>query len=352
MKAGFFSTIQALIIFLVLLPVSTFAQETGTCAERLKSAQSLFERGQVEKVPEMLGDCMRSGFKREEQLQAYKLLIQSYLLEDKLDEADSAMLAFLKKFPEYQLSQTDHPSFVTLHRSFRVRPLAQITFHIGTNIPYLTGIENNSNSAEPEKNYYKSESLNLFTSLELKIPLTEKIDASIEAGFLQSKFINTERFLGFETVYTEKIERLEIPVSATYNFARFGKNFTAFARAGAGLAMNLKNMATPVTTGTDNNNRIIISGADLDVSGSRIFTDFFLQAGAGIRYKTPGGFISLEARSVTGLRNQVVPANNEASRELAFRYSYQDDDFRLNNINISIGYTQIFYKPAKRKQGE
>jgi hypothetical protein len=96
----------------VLLPVSVYSQKTGSCAEKLESAQSLFDRGQVLQVPSMLQECMKSGFNREESLAAYKLLIQSYLFEDKLELADSTMLAFLKKNPEYKVSPTDHSSFV------------------------------------------------------------------------------------------------------------------------------------------------------------------------------------------------------------------------------------------------
>jgi len=33
------------------------------------------------------------------------------------------MLAFLSKFPEPQLSENDHPDFVSLYMNFRVKPL-------------------------------------------------------------------------------------------------------------------------------------------------------------------------------------------------------------------------------------
>jgi hypothetical protein len=33
-----------------------------------------------------------------------------------------------------------------------------------------------------------------------------------------------------------------------------------------------------------------------------------------------------------------------------YNYLWRDPDFRLNAININIGYTYIFYKPIKRKE--
>jgi hypothetical protein len=66
------------IVLLVILPVITFSQEAGSCAENLKNAQSLFDKGQVEQVPSILRGCMKSGFTREESLTAYKLIIQLF----------------------------------------------------------------------------------------------------------------------------------------------------------------------------------------------------------------------------------------------------------------------------------
>ena len=107
------------IVLLSFLPISVYSQESGSCAENLKNAQSLFDKGQVVQVPSILQECMKSGFNREESLAAYRLLIQSYLFEDRLEQADSVMLEFLKKNPEYKISPTDHSSFVHLFNNFK-----------------------------------------------------------------------------------------------------------------------------------------------------------------------------------------------------------------------------------------
>jgi hypothetical protein len=340
------------LLLIFLIPVIAVAQESGSCAETLKNAQTLFTRGQVEKVPGVLRQCMKSGFKREEELAAYKILIQSYLLEDKLDQADSTMLAFLKKYPEYQISETDHPSFVSLYKNFKVRQLAHLTIHLGTNIPFLTNIDDHSVAPEPGDRSYSSELLNMFGSFEIKVPVNPKFEANLEIGFLQSKFRNTESFQGYIADYSETMQRIEMPLTITWNFARISNKLTAFARAGGGPVFNLSSTAVITTTGSDDNNHNVISGPELDRSGSRIFMDMFLQAGAGIKFKTPGGFISLEARSNFGMSNQVIKNYDNSTMELINKYSWIDDDFILNNLNINIGYTQIFYKPSKRKQGE
>ncbi len=176
------------ILLLGLIPFSGFSQESGSCAEKFRNAQSLFNRGQVEQIPSMLSECLKSGFTREESLAAYKLLIQTYLFEDKLELADSTMLAFLKKYPEYELSPTDHSSFVYLFNNFRVKPVVQISFHIGTNIPFLTFINPVYVSGEPVESNYSSELLNFYTSFEAKFELSKKMEINIEAAYSQLSF--------------------------------------------------------------------------------------------------------------------------------------------------------------------
>jgi hypothetical protein len=349
MKTRYSIILRLLITFFIsAFPILLLSQETTTCAENLRNATALFDRGQIDQVPTMLQECMKSGFKREEQLAAFKLLIQSYLFEDKIEKADSTMFAFLNKYPEYQLSPTDHSSFVFLFNTFKVKPVIQVAVHLGTNVPFLTFIGPNTHSSKPRTTNYGSGALNPFISLEAKFTLTPKLEINVEGAFSQLSFTNIENFLDFgKTKYIERQSRIEIPVSVTYNFKSFGK-FTLFGRGGAGSAMNLAISAKPTFDPLDLNNFDKRSGADIDRMDSRIFLDLFAQAGAGIKFKTPGGYIFFEARSDFGFFNQVIEGKN-SSEHLKWDYYYADDKFHMNNMNFNLGYTQIFYKPSKRK---
>jgi hypothetical protein len=336
-------------VVLSLVPLSGFSQEEGSCAEKLKTAQSLFDKGKVEQVPSMISECLRSGFTREESLTAYKLIIQSYLFEEKQTLADSTMMEFLKKNPEYQLSPTDHSSFVRLFNTFKVKPIVQISFHIGTNVPFLTGITERNVSGEPTKSTYSSEFINLYASLEAKFEINKKMEVNIEAAYSKLSFTNVEEFPGVgTTTYAEKQNRLEIPVSLTYNFKGFGK-FTPYVRLGFGPSFLLGTEATaeqkPVAPNGDSKPQ-----SNINRDASRISLDFFGQAGAGIKYKTRGGFFFTELRTNLGFLDQSIgKGSTPEEQDLAWYYTYADDDFRLNSVNFTVGYTQIFYKPSKRK---
>ena len=337
------------IFFVCFLPLNGNSQDIGSCAEKLKNAQALFLKGQVEQVPSMLSECLKSGFNREESLSAYKLIIQAYLFEEKLAEADSIMLQFLKINPEYQISPTDHSSFVHLYNNFIVKPVVKISLHFGTNVPFLTSITSITTAGEQGKSTYSTKALNLYGSIEARFELTKKIELNFEAGYSQLAFTNVENFLGFMNInYTETQQRLELPLSITYNFKSFGK-FTPYGRFGFGPAILIGSSAKTTDTPIDVNNLFIHSGSDLDRKDSRIAVDLFTQFGAGIKYKTRGGYLSAELRSNLGMLNQIKKGGTSVD-ELGNYYFFADDYFHLNAFNFCIGYTQIFYKPSKRKE--
>jgi hypothetical protein len=332
----------------IICPLAVLPQETSTCAENLKNAQALFTQGQVEKVPEILQSCLKSGFTSEEELSAYKLIIQCLLFEDRLAEADSAMLEFLRKNPEYELSPTDHSSFVTLFNNFKVKPVVQISLHFGTNIPYLTFIGPESATGEKGESDYSTKMFNLFISLEAKFKLKEYLEVNFEPGYSQLSFTNNKKIpnLG-TTTYIENQKRLELPVSATCNFKTFGK-FTLYGRLGTGPALSLGTSGNAEFKSSDANGDDLPK-TDFDRKASRIVLDLFVQGGAGIKLKTPGGFIFSELRSNISFFDQVIRAGSSyEEQELSSHYKYADDDFNINAVNFTVGYTQIFYKPSKK----
>lgn len=339
--------------FFVLLFFSSFSiislsQETSTCAENLRRAQTLFDNGQVEQVPGMLEECLRSGFKQEEELTAYKLIIQTFLFQDRNQEADSAMLAFLKKYPEYQLSPTDHSSFVHQYNNFNVDPVVQVVFRLGTNIPFLTFIDPKSLSGIPGEWSYSTGAVNLSASLETKFTLGPGLEVNVEGGYSQLSFTNVEDFQGIGIVnYSETQHRIEIPVTATYDIITFSR-FTLYARAGGGPAFDLSSTAKKVSfVPGDVITFPPFKSPDISRIDSRIRMDLFGQAGSGIKLKIPRGYLNFEIRANIGIYNQVLRGGDSAVQ--LENYNYKDDDFNLNAVNISFGYTQIFYKPSKRK---
>ena len=345
------SAISRLLFAVVFIFISAglIAQETSTCAEKLKTAQSFFDKGQVEQIPLLLKDCLKSGFKKEEELTAYKLLIQTFLVSDKLAAADSTMMEFLKKNPEYVLSPTDHSSFVYLYNNFVVKPVLQLGIHVGTNIPFLTFVTPNSVIGEQDvNNKYSRKIINLFIAVESKFKITDKIEANVEAGFSQLKF-SSKTTVGTDIInYTESQQRIEIPVTLSYSFKSFGK-FTPYARIGGGAAVYMGVTSTASNSYTDRAINLNLTGENLSRKDSRVSLDFFAQAAAGIKYKISKGYLFGEVRTNWGIMDQKKQGGQTVS-VLEYYYKYSDPDFRINAVNINFGYSRTFYKPTKRKE--
>lgn len=329
--------------------IPAFSQEPPTCAEKLQSAQTLFEKGQVEEIPGLLGGCLESGFNREESLQAYKLLIQTFIYNEKLESADSAMLSFLKKYPEYSVSPTDHTSFVSLFNNFASKVIIQISIHGGLNMPFLFLTQRNSLFGIPGEKKYSSRAGNFFGAVEAKYKLTDRLELNAEVGYSQFSFHNSENVGFASSDYEEVQRRLEIPLSATYDVLILGK-FRPYARLGFGPALNMNSYGIGEFSPKDRGNTYPRSGENI-TDLPRIFIDFFAQAGGGMKFKVREGFLFAEVRSNFGMFNQAQErGHNSESDEKSFFFMSGEDRFHLNTLNFNLGYTRIFYKPVRREQ--
>jgi len=136
-NSGNISKLKKLLLLLIITfsSMSLVAQDESAneCAFTLIEAQDLFAQGDLEEIPTKLADCINDGFTKEERLQAYKLIIQSFLFQDKIKESDSVMLQFLKKNHEYEIVPTDPMEFQYLYNSFRTEPIFSIVPFFGAN---------------------------------------------------------------------------------------------------------------------------------------------------------------------------------------------------------------------------
>jgi len=347
--SNIYKRIKLFSIILMLLRlggVEAFSQEVN-CAVKLKEAQECFDRGQVELVSDLVNPCIQSGgFTREDEIIAYKLLIQALLLDENMPDAEKFMLEFLRKNPEYEQTAADYAGFVYTKSRFEVKPLLMLSAQAGLNYIFMTGQAEQSVSSLPPDISISREPVNIYAGAEVMYPIYPRLRIAGGLFFSNSSFSYTENILNFTTAeYRESLSRLEVPVSAIYDFARLG-SFTFSGRLGAGYIMNLKTDAKALNAPTDINNGFSRTGENVDRSDSRIKSDFFIQGGLGTMIKIPHGYFTAEIKTAFGMRNQVI---NSPPGSLEYYYFYTDDTFRLNMIGISLGYIRIFYKPFKSR---
>jgi len=338
---------------LIIVSLSAFPQD---CVFKLQEAQRLYNRGQVEKIPEILTPCLSKGFTREDKLQAFKLLIQVYQLDDNTQKAEETLLDFLNIYPEYKPTPADPAEFVQLLNNFEVIPRFSAGALAGSGFTFVqvTG-KYDSQGTYQDHGSYSSTGIPLNMGLFVNFFLMENLQLSLEFDFSSFKFTyENNQYLGFgQLSYKETQNNLTLPLSVSYDFPNKSK-WMPYLRGGMGVSMLVQ-----VRSRTSLRYNSLVhdprTGEDLDrISNRNRFNGFGL-LGGGIKYKLSKGYLLADLRFNFGFFNQTNPSNRYvagkgtyADNDQNWYYLYTDDDFRIHKLSFSLGYVRKFYSARKR----
>jgi hypothetical protein len=330
----------ALVFFYECIVLNLNAQDS--CTLILNDAQNLYKSGQIEDIPQMLAHCLANGFSDEERIEAYKLIVLSYIFNQEKLEADSSMLNFLKKYPEYKFTNKESAEFIQLFKSFRTLPIFSVGFSVGGNIAFPVLIKSYATNGQNIKGNYNYSGIGYNAGIKLNFFLRKNLEINLDGNYFINKFnykLVLPNYLSINS--EEKQTKLEFPVSFTYDFD-IGK-FSPYVKVGFALDYLL--------TATENNS-LIITSQNKEISGSdnvkRRQFSYSVVLGGGLNYKVTKGYIFLDMRWKSGISNQALSGNKYNNIE-TFRYQSPENDFGINNLVFSIGFVHSFYKPVKKK---
>lgn len=336
------SKLYIIIGFLFSLVGSGYLNAQENCALNLKRAQELFTSGQIETIPSLIEPCILSGFTREEKVLAYKLLINAYVFDDNLENAEVIMNNFLKKYPEYEIISTDPSEFVNLMQQFDNRPRFSIGIIAGGTYSVIRVIEPVNTSPLPDNyGYYNTSGVGYHAGFALIKNLNSNIELCLEADFKNTVF---DHYLdpdgNTSNSYYESQQLINLPFSATYTIGK-GK-YKPYARLGFNTGFLISSGADLVTVPGTESPRI----SNMD---NREILNFWGVIGGGVKLKVPKAYIFLDLRYNLGLNNQVNNngRRNTQSDELML-YQTRDDDFYHDDLNFSIGIVRTIYHPKKK----
>jgi len=344
------------ILFLMLIQFGSYPvmAQDEQCAFTLREAENLYDQGRIENIPEMLQSCIQRGFSSEDRLAAYKLIILCSLYNDEQSQAEDQMLAFLKKYPEYELIPTDPEEFRFLFEKYRTRPIFDYGLFVGLN--YAHGIMVQPYSTFPNLHNdvlrFHPNNFGICAGALLNFYITNDLQISFEPMFAQ-KLIKLDHEQGMvQGIYTkEHFEQqtcIDFPLSVTYDF-NLGR-FRPYVRAGGQIGYMI-GATTSTTTKYFNSVGEEVhenSGPDEDVydTGNRNSMSYAAILGGGVKLKITKGYFYLDTRYNIGLNIQNT-GNRYDLNELIWKYQYMDPDFRLNNFMVCIGFVRSFYNPKK-----
>jgi hypothetical protein len=343
--------IKVIPVILIFFQVSLLQAQVNRCALNLEEAQEKFMSGQIQEVPRLLLDCINQGFSYEDRIEAYKLLINAYIFDDNIEQAEKYMLDFLDDYPDYEASPDDPFEFVSLFELYDNSPRFSLGGHIGTNLSMVEVTEPFGvyDVNEVSGEYKMAPGFNM--GGHINFFLSKKIELSLEP-MVSIKNIRYEvtPFSFTQTEYKERQGRMELPVSIVYKFNE--KALSPYVRMGVTPSL--------LTGGSAESSRYYlntgsvsfedISNESMDVSDLRPSLSFYGFLGAGLRYQLSKSYLFADVRYNYGLTAMVDPESRQnVNDNNTWLYYNTQDNFFLNDLMITFGYTVVFYKPKKIK---
>ena len=337
-----------LVIFFLLITANVSAQ--NDCALNLKEAQKLYTQGVIEEIPGLLNPCIEEGFNTEDKIQAYKLLILTYLFDDNKDLAEETMLKFLKTNPEYKVNPAIDPAeFIFLFNSYNTKPIFEIgvTTALNYSFPFITKLYGPGNVADNESKY-KPSGMGFQIGPKFIYHISDKYDIGTQVVYSQKKFEFTSALSDFsKTSLIETQQLIHVPVVAYYKF-EFSEKIKPYVLSGLAYSYLFDASYKPVRQYTDNS-RNDVSGSDFSLKDFRRKNNVSFVVGAGARYKIPHGNIFFNLKYSLDLLNQVNADNRLSDFDFISRYYSYDSNFNINNLTISVGYLYSIFNHKKIK---
>jgi hypothetical protein len=329
------------LLLLVLFPWGLVAQTS--CSEQLRVAQRRYDEGLLDDIPKLISSCLENGFSKEEKMNAYKLLIQTYLYSDATAMADETMVAFLRDFPEYKIANNDPKEFILLHKSYRTEPIMNIEFSAGGSL-----------SLPQVNEFYGVESLNQETAaydpligVNIGVNYNDKLYKEFDIclglslnylryGYSNATFVYTETWATFSDI------RIGIPISSRYNFKFLGIKNYAFA----GVEPTYL-----ISTSVDFT-RTLPGGSDpytgtLNFMDMRNKIDVYPFFGIGSFFRIGTLNFRADARVKFATINHTNNTLRYSKPEIIDKYYYIDDNILVHQVSLSVSYIFSIYKPKK-----
>lgn len=364
---------------------------------RLDEAKRWYEEGELERIEE-IETCVANpkSMSTEKRIEAFELLTESYLYQDKLGAADRTFRELLKIDPLYQPDSMGESyesyDLIYLANTFTRRPIFSMYFGGGANFTLVEQMQNygtdNTSGVADHESYLNKFVLGANAQIGFELPLLYGFDLTLDATFGYRTFAYSDSLyssvsatnptaansdlvtiagkpLLYSTLgYQEDQFWIDVPLMIRYNIEKF-HGFLPYVYAGG--AVNF--LAHAQLTGIERSTISEITGAGGDVvqpknialtrtenflTGStvsmRTQVNWSLVAGAGVKFRLGRNFLYADFRYTRMFLNAVDVDNRYANRELLFNYAHVDNDFRIDNFAIHVGFVKAFYMPRKKHQ--
>ncbi len=356
--------------FCVFLFVSIYGYGQD-CVSSLDLAKASFQGGKLYDIPQILESCIEDGFSTEQKVEAFELLSLVYLYIDEPEKAEESYLNLLKADPEWAPDSASEVEIDYLSKKFKTTPIFTLyPIKLGVNYSFVKVININGvdNPATTKQSYTQKFGFqvgtgvdwNIFKNISLggEVLFTTKNYQYHNNLFANPPGSTLQETPGDSLVIDFTNNGFEVPVFVRYThkfkkwypFAYLGYMFSyTFSFNGKPAYFDINVKGTDQTVNPD-------VGRILNLNPIRNSFNHSILGGLGIKYRLKYEYFLFEVRYALGLKN-VLNANDQFNfgsgdtqndiRAYSYRYAQVDDDFRIDNVYINLGFVHPLYKPRK-----
>jgi len=349
----------------VLFLLGTMASHAqNECELTLTRATEEFNAGHLYGIPAILNDCLNKNQNSEWRQRAYLLLAETYLLLEDPIGAENSYLEVLRANPEYVTDpQRDPIDLVYLSKKFTATPIFAFYAMLGPNTSPIRVIHDVTIGGESQTR--QSYKLRLGWQIGGGVDYNYNDNISFSAGF---NYV----FTGFQHVTTDLfgankdiVEFLDrqtwavVPVTLKYTHAVGNVRPYGYVGYSANFLMrdkgilNVYNRDARESSSEGPSDELASANAEtpnLNLNDHRQRWNGSFLLGGGVKYKYKLDFFFVDVRYSFGMKNLTDTQNRFNNYSEGMPYPYVDDDFRMDNFAISVGYIRPFYKPRKLKK--
>jgi opacity protein-like surface antigen len=350
------------VVFFLLGTMASHAQ--NECELTLTRATEEFNAGHLYGIPAILNDCLNKNQNNEWRQRAYLLLAETYLLLEDPIGAENSYLEVLRANPEYVTDpQRDPIDLVYLSKKFTATPIFAFYAMLGPNTSPIRVIHDVTIGGESQTR--ESYKLRLGWQIGGGVDYNYNDNISFSAGF---NYV----FTGFQHVTTDLfgankdiVEFLDrqtwavVPVTLKYSHAVGNVRPYGYVGYSANFLMRDKGILNVYNRDARESSSEVPSDAlasanaetpNLNLNDHRQRWNGSFLLGGGVKYKYKLDFFFVDVRYSFGTKNLTNTQNRFNNYAGGLPYPYVDDDFRMDNFAISVGYIRPFYKPRKLKK--
>ncbi len=356
--------IKRKIIFIGLFLLGIhYSQAQSECELTLTRATDEFNAGHLYGIPAILNDCLNKNQNDAWRQRAYLLLAETYLLLEDPIGAENAYLQVLRANPEFVTDPGRDPiDLVYLSKKFTATPIFAFYGMLGFNTSPMRVIHDVrvGGEAQTRQSYKLRVGWQIGGGVEYNYNSNVSLSAGFNYMFTGFQHITTNLF-GENKDIVEFLDRqtwVTIPLSIKFSDDE-GK-VRPYAYAGYSVNLLLRDRGILTVTNrdsrSDSETESLSSSENetpnLNLIDHRQRLNGAFLFGGGIKYKYKLNYLFADLRYSLGMKNMADAENRFNNYAEGLPYPYVDDDFRMDNLAISVGYIHPLYKPRKLKKAK